>query len=272
MKQNSLCSMTGTLFLAITLMALSSPTRATELVPPLRVCADPNNLPYSNAKGEGFENKLAEMAAQDFGWTLNYTWWAQRRGFIRNTMKAGQCDVIMGTPALDMLAVTRPYYRSTYVFVTRAGDNLLVDTFAAPELQHLRIGVQLIGDDGFNSPPAHALGAMHITANVRGFPVYGNYRSDNPSSAIIDAVANRTIDLAAVWGPMAGYFVKKSKEPLHMVRVRETSSFQPLSFEFGIAIGVRKGDAALQARLDDFLRRRQPEIDSLLETYGVPRL
>jgi quinoprotein dehydrogenase-associated probable ABC transporter substrate-binding protein len=270
MKQ--LHSISGAFLLAISLTALSSLTRATELVPQLRVCADPNNLPYSNAKGEGFENKLAEMAAHDFGWTLKYTWWAQRRGFIRNTLKASQCDVIMGTPALEMLAVTRPYYRSGYVFVSRARDNIRVDTFAAPELLNLRIGVQLIGDDGFNSPPAHALGAMNITANVRGFPVYGDYRSDSPSSAIIDAVSNRTIDLAAVWGPMAGYFVNKSREPLHMVKVRGTSSFQPLRFEFAIAIGVRKGDTGLQERFDDFIRRRQSEIDTLLESYGVPRL
>jgi mxaJ protein len=124
----------------------------------LRVCADPNDLPFSSARGEGFENALAELVAGELGKTVAYTWWAQRRGFIRNTLNAGACDVIMGVPTLDMIATTRPYHRSTYVFVSRKDRALDFSSMEAPELRTLRVGVHLIGDDGANTPPAHALG------------------------------------------------------------------------------------------------------------------
>lgn len=237
----------------------------------LRVCADPNNLPYSNMRREGFENKIAEHLAEDLGWELKYTWWAQRRGHVRNTLNGGACDVILGTPALDMLQVTRPYYRSGYVFVSRAGDNIELHTFKEPELRTLRVGVQLIGDDGFNTPPAHALGRLNITGNVTGFPVYGDYRDDSPSSTIMRAVSDGTIDVATVWGPLAGYYAKSATIPLRLAPIKGTESFHPLTFEFAIGMGVRKSDDALKRRLDDFIARRQAEIDHILDTYNIPR-
>src|SRR4051812_36069581 len=118
----------------------------------LRVCADPNNLPFSNEKGEGFENKIAELIAADMQRPLEYTWWAQRRGFFRNTLRAGTCDVVIGVPvSFELAATTRPYYRSTYVFVTRHDRHLDVRSLDDPVLKDLRIGVQLIGDDGANA-------------------------------------------------------------------------------------------------------------------------
>jgi ABC-type amino acid transport substrate-binding protein len=124
----------------------------------LRVCADPNNLPFSNERGEGFENKLAEMLAADLGAELRYTWWAQRRGFFRNTLRAGSCDVVLGVPAgFELALTTSPYYRSTYAFVSRKDRHLGVRSFDDEALRRLKVGVQLVGDDGANTPPAHAL-------------------------------------------------------------------------------------------------------------------
>jgi hypothetical protein len=129
----------------------------------LRVCADPNNLPFFNARGEGFENRLAELVARELGKTVSYTRWAQRRGFIRNTLNAGTCDVLMGVPPLDMIRTTRPYYRSAYVFVSRQDRALDFSSIEAPELKNLSIGVHLIGDDGANTPPADALGERTLS-------------------------------------------------------------------------------------------------------------
>src|SRR6188472_3799180 len=146
----------------------------------LRVCADPNNLPFSNERGEGFENKLAEMIAHDLGTHVEYTWWAQRRGFMRSTLNAGACDVVMGYPHdAELAATTKPYYRSAYVFVTRRTRKLNVSSFNDPRLRKLRIGVQLIGDDGANTPPAHALSRRGIIGNVRGYMIYGDYAEKN---------------------------------------------------------------------------------------------
>lgn len=120
----------------------------------LRVCADPNNLPFSNSAEAGFENRLAAMVAEHFGLQVSYTWWAQRRGFIRNTLKAGKCDVVMGVPSgYDLVETTKPYYRSSYVFVTRQDQHLDLSSLLDPRLHHLAIGVHLIGDDGNNPPP-----------------------------------------------------------------------------------------------------------------------
>ncbi|MDQ3821120.1 MAG: transporter substrate-binding domain-containing protein [Acidobacteriota bacterium] len=146
----------------------------------LRVCADPNNLPFSNSKGEGFENRIAELIAREMNADLEYTWWAQRRGFIRNTLKAGECDVVIEVPAsFEMALTTSPYYRSTYVFVYRKDRRLNISSFDDPILRRLKIGVQMIGDDFSNAPPAHALSNRHIIDNVEGFTVYGNYSEQN---------------------------------------------------------------------------------------------
>jgi mxaJ protein len=236
----------------------------------LRVCADPNNLPFSNAKGEGFENELARIVARELHQTVSYTWWAQRRGFIRNTLKAGKCDVIMGVPPLDMITTTRPYYRSTYVFVSRRDRNLGFSSLEAPELRTLKIGVHLIGDDGANTPPADALAERHIVDNVKGFMIYGDYRQDAPPARLIEAVERGEVDVAAAWGPLAGWAAKRSPVPLQLVPITDTEAFRPLRFQFPIAIGVRKDDAALAARLDAIIEKRRDDIRALLERFGVP--
>jgi len=249
-----------------------SASNAQEVASPdtLRVCSDPNNLPFSNSRGEGFENKLAELLAEKLGRELSYFWWAQRRGFIRNSLNAGKCDVIMGVPDLDMIATTKPYYRSTYVLISRADRSLTFDSMAAPELKHLKVGVQLVGDDGANTPPAHALAAQHITDNVIGFSLYGDYREDSPPRRIIDAVARGDIDIAAAWGPMAGYFAKLSPVPLRVVPIEDTARFTPQVFTFSISMGVRKDDNELKAELDRFIAENGAQITELLSSYGVP--
>jgi quinoprotein dehydrogenase-associated probable ABC transporter substrate-binding protein len=202
---------------------------------------------------------------------VSYTWWAQRRGFIRNTLKAGDCDVVMGIPArLDMVEATRPYYRSTYVFVSRSDRHYALHSIKDARLRDLSVGVQLIGDDGFNTPPAHALSEQGIVRNVIGYTVYGDYRQSNPPARIVEAVENGTIDVAAVWGPLAGYFARRSPVPLTLTAIGDTAEFNPLSFQFDIAVGVRKGDFARKAAIDDVLGDHRAEVARLLEIYGVP--
>jgi len=240
---------------------------------PLRVCADPNNLPFSNDRGQGFENRIAELLARDLQKKVEYTWWAQRRGFVRNTLKAGSCDVIIGVPTgLGMVLATAPYYRSTYVFVTRQDRRINVRSFDDPILRRVRIGVQLIGDDGTNSPPAHALSNRGIISNVKGYTVYGDYTKDSPPSRIIDAVARGEVDVAVAWGPMAGYWAKRSPVALRLVDVEPQIDLPFLPFVFDIGVGVRRGDTTFRASLQSVLTRRRPDIQRILNEYGVPQI
>ena len=236
-----------------------------------RVCADPNNLPFSNKAGEGLENKLAEFIASKLGKPLSYTWWAQRRGFIRSTLKAGSCDVIMGVPpGLAMVEATHPYYRSTYVFVSRADRHYGISSLKDPRLRELKIGVQLIGDDGYNTPPAHVLSDEGMVRNIVGFTVYGDYSQPNPPARIIDAVEKGSIDIAAVWGPLAGYFAEHSPEALEVTPIADGDSFRPFVFQYDIAIGVRKGNGELRDAIDRVLSEYREDVDRLLADYGIP--
>jgi mxaJ protein len=236
----------------------------------LRVCADPNNLPFSNATEEGFENALARLIAAELGVDVSYTWWPQRRGFIRNTLRAKQCDVVIGVPAAYELAqTTKPYYRSTYVFVTRK-DGPHIDSLDDPALRKLRIGVHVVGDDGSNVPPAQALANRGVVANIRGYSIYGDYSQPDPPRALIDAVAREEVDVAIAWGPLAGYFASREAVPLVVTAVPPDAS--PLPMSFAIAMGVRRGDDELKARLDSVLERRREDIRALLTRYGVPLL
>jgi mxaJ protein len=251
----------------------SAPPTASAAAPAhvLRVCADPNNLPFSNEKGEGFENRIAELVARDMGAELRYTWWAQRRGYIRNSLRAGLCDAFVGMPTgLDMVLVTRPYYRSTYAFVTKR-DGPRITSLDDPRLRRLRVGVQLIGDDYANAPPAEALSHRGIVKNVRGYTVIGNYREPNPPSRIVRGVADGEVDVAIVWGPLAGYFARKSPVPLRVVPVSPQVDVPYLPFVFDIAMAVRRGDTTLRNSLDAVLARRRGDIDRILADYGVPR-
>jgi mxaJ protein len=239
----------------------------------LRVCADPNNLPFSNEKREGFENKIADLIAADMNRPVEYTWWAQRRGFFRNTLRAGLCDVVIGVPAsFELAATTRPYYKSTYVFLTRADRHLDIRSFDDPQLHDLSIGVQLIGDDGANTPPAHALANRGIVTNVRGYTVYGDYKRNDPPAQIIDAVLNKEVDVAIAWGPLAGFVSSRHAGMLKIRPVTPEIDLPYLPFTFDIAVGVRRGEDQLKNSIEQILDRRQSDIDAILASYHVPRV
>jgi mxaJ protein len=253
-----------------------SPAAAQAFIRPpgvLRVCADPNNLPFSNDKLEGFENKIADLLAQDLGGRVEYTWWAQRRGFFRNTLRAGACDLVVGVPAgFEMALTTAPYYRSTYVFVSRSDRKLGVTSFDDARLRNLKVGVQMVGDDFSNSPPAHALTNRGIITNVKGFSVYGDYAQPNPPARIVEAVEHGDVDIAIVWGPLAGYFARRSRVALQITPVSPQMDRSYLPFVFDIAMGVRRGDNDLRDQIERVLEKRRPEINRILAEYGVPRV
>jgi len=237
----------------------------------LRVCADPNNLPFSNRAQAGFENKLAELVAANLGDRLRYVWQPQRRAYVRNGLAAQECDAIMGIPtSLERVETTRPYYRSGYVFVYRSGRFDGLQSIKDERLRTLSVGVQLIGNEGYNTPPAHALSELGIVANVTGYSVYGNYSEPNPPARIVEAVEKGQIDVAAVWGPLAGYFAGRSPEPLMVTPITDTDEFKPLLFQYDIAVGVRKGNHLLKSQIDGVLEQQRAQIARLLKDYGVP--
>jgi len=237
----------------------------------LRVCADPAGMPFSSERRDGFENEVAELLARDLGARLEYTWWVQRRGFFRNTLNASRCDVVVGAPrGLDLARTTKPWYRSTYAFVSRQdqhlGDLRSIDD---PRLRELRIGVPLAGDDGANPPPLHALARRGIIDQVRGFHLYDELGRDVP--AAVEAVAKSEIDVAILWGPIAGAGAKRAGVPLVVTPLAEgRDGEQP--FAFSIAMATRRSDAALASELDAFIDRRRDALDQILARAGVPTL
>jgi quinoprotein dehydrogenase-associated probable ABC transporter substrate-binding protein len=248
-------------------IAVATPALAAERV--LRVCAEPDNLPLSSEHENGFENRIARLLADELGAKLVYAWQPQRRGFVRKTIGADLCDVWMGVPAgFERLATTRPYYRSTYVFLTRADARAPLASFDDRRLPTLRIGVQLIGDDFAATPPALALARAGALDGIVGYPVYG----DGPAVERISAdLAAGKLDAALVWGPQAGYFTDHAPVPLAATPASPPAGLG-LPFDFAIAIGVRKGDAELRRDLDAALERRARDIDAVLDAYHVPRV
>ena len=232
----------------------------------LRVCADPSNLPFSNRAGEGFENRIAEAVGRELNDRVEYTWWPGRRNYPRNTLNAGRCDVIFGLPSgLDAALTTGPYYRSEYVAVYRKDSGLHVRSYDDPALRRIRIGVHLTDFDF--TPPGIALVRRGIR-NITPFSLYGSNEEPSPPSRIIDAVANRTIDVAFVWGPTAGYFVQRSQVPLEISPMPPRDG--PVPLEFGMAAGVRKGDLKRKQEIEAALERSKAQIAAILREYGVP--
>jgi len=253
---------------AAVLLAMPAVAAADDLV----VCADPNNLPFSNEAGEGFENRIAAIIADELGMDLRYEWRAQRRGFIRETLNAGLCNLVPGIEAnVEPLLTTRPYYRSGYVFVTRTEDGLDIADFDDPRLRDLTVGVQLIGDDGANTPPTDILAERGIIDNLRGYPVYGNYADPDPAEPIIAAVASGAIDVAIVWGPVAGWYAPRQDVPLTVTPGPELDQETVIPLAFDIAMGGRRGDLKFMIDVDRAIAARQAEIDAVLADYGVPR-
>jgi quinoprotein dehydrogenase-associated probable ABC transporter substrate-binding protein len=237
------------------------------------VCADPNNLPYSNNQRQGFENQLATLIAKDLDRQVTYFWFPQREAFFRKTLESGVCDVVMGVPSgFDEAASTRPYYRSTYVFVSRRDRHLKIESFEDPRLRTLRIGVHILGEQDDSLPPVHALTSRGIVRNLVGFSIFGNLDEKNPPADLIKAVEEGKVDVAVAWGPTAGYFARQSTVPLEIMPIDHDSAHPNLPFSYSIGIGVRAGDAALRQQLDNEIVRRHEEIERMLNKYGIPQL
>ena len=236
----------------------------------LRVCADPDNLPFSNQKQEGFEDRIAKLLAREMHATLRYTFKPQRRGFIRRTLKAKECDLVMGVPAgYGEVLATKPYYRSTYVFVYPADKDIHLRSFDDPALRELRIGLHAFSHAGGNTPPAHALERRGMFGNVVGFAQADAGPSGTPPQRIVESVAAGDIDVGIVWGPFGGYFAQRQHRKLEVVPV-SPSVDPPFVFVFDIAMGVRRGEEPFKRELEAILDRKRGDIRRILEKYGVP--
>jgi mxaJ protein len=269
------CTRLGLLLVATSFGAASvifphggADARAAEDV--LRVCGDPNNMPFSNQKLEGIENRIAAVVAQDLGWKVDYVWWPHQRGLVKRVLDTGRCDVLVGIPkGYDVVRWTKPYYRTGYVIAYRKDQVATIRSLDDPALRTLKVGVQV------NTPPHAALGRRGIVGdNVVAYQLMfdSNYHpEDYPGRELEDLLAGR-IDVALVWGPIAGYFQKKKEAAsLVLVPIEDASDGSP-PFTFEISMGVRKGDTELKARLEQALDRKHDEIRAILEEFGVPLL
>ena len=229
-----------------------------------RVCADPENLPYSNQKGEGFENKIAEVLAKDLGKELSYEFWLDRQGYLRNTINAQRCDVIIGMGSdVDSLRTSKPYYRSGYVFVYRKSSNYNIKDWDAEDLKKGFIGI--VGE----SPPTIPLRDHDLMANARPYRLQRDLNL-SPGHMIDDLVAGK-IDVAIIWGPIGGYYAKQSKEPLVVVPVPEYKSVNVKGKEeWNISVAVRKKDKDRMEMIQGALDRNQAKILKILDDYGIP--
>jgi mxaJ protein len=231
---------------------------------PLKVCADPDNLPFSNRKAQGFDNKIAAVLAQELGRNLQFVWQRAGRGFVRENLNKGVCDVLVGVPAqFRPVLTTAPYYSSSYVFVTRRDRRLKISSFDDPRLKDLKIGVQILDDD--YAPPARALSRRQLVANIVGFEVDGEEAGD-----IVRAVAQKKVDVAVVWGPLAGYYAVRQAVPLELAPVEPEFDPPALPFRFAMSLGVRKSDRALKEQLERALAKRHAQINRILRAYSVP--
>jgi len=239
-----------------------------ELIDPkvLRVCADPHNMPFSNEGGEGFENKVAELVARKIDKSIAYTWYPQSVGFIRNTLNAHRCDVIMGFRQGGELAQsTNPYYRTAYVLVSKRGSDLnSVDRLSDERLKGKRIGIVA------GTPPANYLAMDGLLGTAKGYPLVVDTRVDSSGEAMIKDLAAGEIDIGVLWGPMAAYHAKALGADVAVVPLTKETGGPRLSYR--IAMGVRPTDQEWKRQLDRLIRDNQPEINRILSSFGVPLL
>ncbi len=237
-----------------------------ELVDPkvFRVCADPRDMPYSNTKGEGFENKLAALLAKELGKSVSYTFYPNAPGFVRKTLALYKCDVIMGMPqGNDIVQVTNPYYQTTYTLVFRPNTGLDgVDTLIDGRLKDKRIGI-IAG-----TPPATNLVLDGLIAKSKPYPLVIDTRYDSSAAAMIHDLMDGTIDAGVLWGPLAGYYAKQAGAPITVVPLLKESNGPRMTYRIGM--GVRYSDQQWKRELNRLIRKKQPEITALLQSYGVP--
>ncbi|MFZ5790376.1 MAG: substrate-binding domain-containing protein [Pseudomonadota bacterium] len=231
----------------------------------LRVCADPNNLPFSNDKGEGFENKIAELFAKALGVPVQYTWYPDSQGFIRNTLRARRCDLIMGTiSGNDFLQNTNPYYHSSFALVYRKNPGLSLNALDEEALRSSEIGV-IAG-----TPPATLLAQKGLLAHLHSYALVVDTRYDHPAQDLVHDVASGKIDVGILWGPIAGYFAKQESTPLVVVPLRSEDAMTRLDYR--ITMGVRFNEPEWKRQINDLIRTHQQEINKILLDYGVPLL
>jgi mxaJ protein len=252
------------LLFACCFVGTASGNQATE---PIRVCADPSNLPYSNRDQQGFENKIAEVIGQELGTPLSYFWWPAQMGMVRHTLQVDQCDMLVSIPkGFDPVLWTKPYYRSTYVLASRSDRKLGLRSLDDEALKKLRIGVHV------NTPPYAALANRELADNMVSYRLFFDPQDTDPASRpdkVLQDVLAGAVDAAAAWGPLVGYFAMQHPSTLDVVPLDDDPNL-PMSFEF--SMGVRKGNRELKARLEAALDRREADIRKILADYGVPLL
>jgi quinoprotein dehydrogenase-associated probable ABC transporter substrate-binding protein len=239
-----------------------------ELVDPkvLRVCADPRNLPFSNENGEGFENKLAALLAEKLQKKLDYMFYPQATGFVRMTLGAHRCDVIMGFPqGDDLVQGTNPYYRTAYALISKQGSGLEdVTALEDARLKGKHIGIVA------GTPPGTNMALNGLMANAKPYPLMIDTRVDSSAEAMVNDLAKGEIDAGVLWGPMAGYYAKKANPPLHVTPLVQEKSGPQLVYRIGM--GVRRADQNWKRLLNRLIQENQPEINKILLDYGVPLL
>lgn len=246
----------------------AAPDTELELVDPkvLRVCADPSNLPFSNDKGEGFENKIAELLAAKLGKSLAYTYYPQSTGFVRNTLGARRCDLIPGFPqGDDLVQSTNPYYRTAYALVVRADSGLGdVDQLGDQRIRDKRIGIVA------GTPPATYLTVFGEMKKARPYPLVVDTRVDSSAQAMVHDLEAGEIDAGVLWGPMAAWYAKHASQPMHVTPLLKEAGGPPMTFR--IAMGVRASDQNWKRQLNRVIAENQAEISKILSDFGVPLL
>ncbi len=231
-----------------------------------RVCADPDNLPYSNKAGEGFENKIAELLAEKLGREVTYTWYPSTVGFVRNTLAARVCDVVIGVPTTnELMQNTNPYYRSTYALLQRADAEPRVTKLDDPALKTMRIGGVA------NTPPVTLLAQQGLIGNLAPYQLMADTRYDHPAQEMVEDVEKGEIDIAVVWGPIGGYFAKEADGALFLTPLTADEG-SPVRLDFRMSMGLRRGEPVWKDQLNDLLKDQQPAIEAILMDYGVPLL
>jgi quinoprotein dehydrogenase-associated probable ABC transporter substrate-binding protein len=231
----------------------------------LRICGDPSNLPFSNEKGEGFENKIAELIAKDMSLPVRYFWLPQIIGFVRNGLNARRCDLVMGTVVGDeIMQTTTPYYYTSYMLVFRTGEKLSFRDLDDPALKTLHIGIVS------GTPPSDLLVRHSLMGNARSYALTVDTRYESPAHQMLTDIAAGALDAGMLWGPFAGYYIHRDKLPLTMELLQSEPGMPPLAYH--IAMGVRNNEPDWRRRVSDAILRHHDEITRILRDYGVPLL
>jgi quinoprotein dehydrogenase-associated probable ABC transporter substrate-binding protein len=231
----------------------------------LKVCADPNNLPYSDEKKEGFENKIAELMGGELGLKVDYAWFPQVIGFVRNTLRARLCDLVMGTVAGDeIMQTTNPYYFTTYVMFYRSDKALAIEGAQDARLTGLRLGVVA------GTPPADLLVRHELMSHTKPYALTVDTRAESPTHQMVQDVIDGTIDVGFLWGPIAGYYRKHDNLPLTLVPLKDEPGAARM--EYHIAMGVRANEPEWRRRINAAILKRQRDMTAILRDYGVPLL